>query len=503
MILDVNGNELDAVFLNSAGTETDRFRIVHGADVSPPTLAGATAPGPTQVEVLFSDKVQAVGAGNAANYDIDGGVTVQSATLQADERTVVLQPTSLSTGVPYLLTVNNILDDADNPIAADTTAIFDYKALQTVDFQDGHLPTTAYAGTRDTELHSETADVAINYGGATVLNVDGSEPSGSVYDASVLITWDVAAISSEAIVEAASLTLRVTNPSSSTYEIFQVLRPLEEFEATWNGPESGVDWATPGAHALTVDRGAQVLGTINAGGTGNYVVTLNADGHAVVQGWIEGTLANQGLILDNPSASDGLDFKSSDNATATERPKLTVIYTIPDPGDVTPPSTPDGLTVTATTENSVSHAWNTASDDTGVESYEIYRDGAMVAMTAATSFVNGGLAPGTTYLYEVGAMDAAGNQSPLSDPVQPTTDSPPAERHGGRHRHGHPRCRAEVPRRRCHRDLTVGRFLTTAGRRGRSLRQLGRPRQRQRTGHDARRRHGRSKFSQSERQFEW
>ena len=87
--------------------------------------------------------------------------------------------------------------------------------------------------------------------------------------------------------------------------------PASAGEATWNSAESGVAWASAGAHNTNTDRVDTVLGTISAAGTGTVVVPLNADGVALVQGWVDGTIDNHGLILDDGAASDGLDFKSS------------------------------------------------------------------------------------------------------------------------------------------------------------------------------------------------
>ncbi|HBA85937.1 MAG TPA: hypothetical protein DCZ95_17780 [Verrucomicrobia bacterium] len=94
-------------------------------DVTPPTIVSATAIDATTVEVLFSEPVELVSAQTVGNYAIDRGVTVSSAVLGADTRTVTLT-TSTLTGGDYILTVNNVTDRAvpPNAILPDSQAAF-------------------------------------------------------------------------------------------------------------------------------------------------------------------------------------------------------------------------------------------------------------------------------------------------------------------------------------------------------------------------------------------
>ena len=85
-------------------------------DTTPPELVSASSQGnPTQVQVLFSEGITAASAQNIANYSLSSG-TIQSATLLADGRTVILKMASLLTpDRVYTLTVNNIADQAGQP----------------------------------------------------------------------------------------------------------------------------------------------------------------------------------------------------------------------------------------------------------------------------------------------------------------------------------------------------------------------------------------------------
>ena len=91
-------------------------------------------------------------------------------------------------------------------------------------------------------------------------------------------------------------------------------------------------------------------------------------------------------------------------------------------GDTTPPTAPSGLGGSATGSSSVHLSWGASSDNVGVTNYRVYRDGAAVQTIGnTTSYDDTGLQANTTYTYTVTALDAAGNESPASNPVPVTT----------------------------------------------------------------------------------
>ncbi|WP_093721311.1 MULTISPECIES: glycoside hydrolase family 18 protein [unclassified Streptomyces] len=92
-------------------------------------------------------------------------------------------------------------------------------------------------------------------------------------------------------------------------------------------------------------------------------------------------------------------------------------------GDPEPtiPGTPAGLTVSGRGSTSISLAWNTVSGATG---YNVYRDGTKVTAVTGTSATVTGLAPSTSYSFQVSATNSAG-ESPKSAPVTGTTTQTP------------------------------------------------------------------------------
>jgi chitodextrinase len=95
-------------------------------------------------------------------------------------------------------------------------------------------------------------------------------------------------------------------------------------------------------------------------------------------------------------------------------------------GDTTPPTAPTGLTATAPSGAQVNLSWTASTDNVGVTGYRIYRNGAFLANTGTTtSFTDATAAAGTTYSYQVSAVDAAANESARSNSASVTTPPSP------------------------------------------------------------------------------
>jgi chitodextrinase len=97
-------------------------------------------------------------------------------------------------------------------------------------------------------------------------------------------------------------------------------------------------------------------------------------------------------------------------------------------GDTQPPTAPSGLTVAGTTSSAIALAWTASTDNVGVTGYQILRAPgasggtfAQVGTSATTTFNNTGLPTGTTFRYQVRAVDAAGNTSAVSNTVTAMT----------------------------------------------------------------------------------
>ena len=133
-------------------------------------------------------------------------------------------------------------------------------------------------------------------------------------------------------------------------------------------------------------------------------------------------------------------------------------------GDIVPPSTPTGLTGSEVTQTSARLSWSPSNDSQGVLSYGIYRDGAPAGTSLVPSAPVTGLLCGTTYRFEVDAVDEAGNRSPRAQTFVTTTSclttrgTPQARPPDGVRR---PRARRRASRRRGTRRPTTSRWRAT------------------------------------------
>jgi chitodextrinase len=103
--------------------------------------------------------------------------------------------------------------------------------------------------------------------------------------------------------------------------------------------------------------------------------------------------------------------------------------------DITPPSVPANLLLSARTASTITISWDASTDDVPVSGYHVYRNGSLVGSPATTSFADSGLTPSTSYSYTVSAYDAIPNESaqssslPISTLADTTAPSTPANVH--------------------------------------------------------------------------
>jgi xylan 1,4-beta-xylosidase len=91
--------------------------------------------------------------------------------------------------------------------------------------------------------------------------------------------------------------------------------------------------------------------------------------------------------------------------------------------DLTPPAAPTGLAAGNITGHSVDLSWNPATDNKGVDGYEVYVGTTRLTPSAltGTTYTATWLEPNTTYAFTVRARDVAGNVSEASAPLPVTT----------------------------------------------------------------------------------
>lgn len=176
----------------------------------------------------------------------------------------------------------------------------------TVEVQNG---LNGYRGMEDAHLSSLRPRT--NSGSSVILLADGSD--GGNGRLMSLVKWKALPVPAGSSVESARVSLMLSEGSAGTYNVYSLKAPWSEGTATWSRLRPA---ASVGA----------LVGTIAPGAAGVREITLNAAGVALVQGWIDGTAANNGLILLDAGTSDGIEVLSSEDRTVWKRPKLTVTY---------------------------------------------------------------------------------------------------------------------------------------------------------------------------------
>jgi chitodextrinase len=163
----------------------------------------------------------------------------------------------------------------------------------------------------------------------------------------------------------------------------------------------------------------------------DFAATQQSSGVALGSGWhnvelcgVVGTsgawdLYRDGVkILDAWTVNTGTDpigrIQLGETASRTFTANFDHVRIDSEPGDVaeqdaTPPTAPGKPSGQSLSAGSISLSWGGSFDDSPPITYRVYRDGGStpVGQTTSTSFVDAGLAPGSTHTYQVDAVDAA------------------------------------------------------------------------------------------------
>lgn len=189
-VFDVSHDELRGYFLGRFGNAIDHFVIRKGADGRRPNVRNVTAgPASQEVTVVFDEPVESGvgpnGAENAANYGLNFGLSVNSATLLSDLRSVRLSTSTVPANLPLLLSVASVRDRDASPlaVAADTSAVllkaefpvdnFPPIARIDTDVQSGNRPlTVAFSSSRSSDVDGSVAGVVWHFGDGDTLVMD-------------------------------------------------------------------------------------------------------------------------------------------------------------------------------------------------------------------------------------------------------------------------------------------------------------------------------------------
>jgi len=186
----------------------------------------------------------------------------------------------------------------------------------TVTFQDG---LNGYTGTRDTYLSGWSVNE--NNANATTLY-----SSGAYTD---LVRFAVFAseggpVPNGATITSAQLSLYKTSSYDYVFQARRMLKDWVEGEATWNRPRIGATWTVAGAGGSGTDYASVVDATAAVGFAPGW---LAFDVTTGVQAMSSGQVNYGWRLLGVSGNSNEKQFASSEYATQSLRPKLTISYT--------------------------------------------------------------------------------------------------------------------------------------------------------------------------------
>ncbi len=372
-------------------------------DTTPPgRVAGLVAPTPTPRPALTWDAPGDTGGSGVAGYRIyrDGSQVATSTGAAYTDPDAIAEGTHTYT-VAAIDAAGNLGEESDPFVLS-------------VDFTLPSAPTALIGET-------PTRRPELSWGGS----IDsGFLPSGvagyNVYRGAVLAGFTSATTFTDLALTAQGTYLytvravdragNLSDPSNGRTIAFDTAAPPTPANLTAPSPTASLpslSWASGGAD--------------NLAGFDHYDILR--DGTKIAEsaspGFVDGFLGQQGPHSYTVRAVDKAGNISPVTATAV------VVY------DTTPPPAPTGFAV-ATPTRLPRLTWDAMADDdtgaSGIDHYEVLRDGTLVGTSTTTSFDDGSVPSNGSYGYTVRAVDQAGNASlaSRSRAVQVDATEPPA-----------------------------------------------------------------------------
>ncbi len=200
-------------------------------------------------------------------------------------------------------------------------------AETTITLQQG---VNGYSGSQSTYIYQFAPDT--NYCSSSAFKLGYKQQNAA------LVRFDLSSIPADAAITQASLQVYAAGWSGADISLgtYVVTRTNSLCQTTWNRSQSGSQWGLPGANDTNTDRRATAESSLATSGIRKwYTFSLTP----AVQGWVAGTLSNNGVLLRQVvSSSNSLTFASSVAGDVSLRPKLVVTYRADAPAS-TPTST--------------------------------------------------------------------------------------------------------------------------------------------------------------------
>ncbi|HSX33757.1 MAG TPA: hypothetical protein VLF91_05480 [Candidatus Saccharimonadales bacterium] len=388
--VDASGNE-------SALSTSTSIVVPDSTPPSAPADLSATAASSTEVDLSWTASTDNLGM-SSYTLSRDG---VSLATLPASATTYSDLTTSAQTTYTYTLIASDAAGNPSNPSTATITTPANPDS--TPPSAPANLVATAPAvGEIDLSWDAAIDDTGVTgyqiYRDGSLLTTVGGLTSYRDLTVASQTTYAYGVVAVDAAGNASaqsdpatitSLLAPDTTPPSAPASLNAVAINAHEIDVSWS-PSSD----DTGVTGYTIYRDGQFLASTT--GTTYQDVTVN-----------DGTTYSYSV-----SAFDAANNTSAQSSAFSA--------TTP---DATAPSTPTNVSVVLLSPTVAQLSWTASSDNVGVTSYAIYRNGVLYTTVpgAATTYNDNNLSDATTYQYVVVAVDAAGNQSPASGAASITT----------------------------------------------------------------------------------
>jgi hypothetical protein len=142
-----------------------------------------------------------------------------------------------------------------------------------------------------------------------------------------ILRFGLASIPTAATVTQATLHVYANGTSGGgdiPISTYYISRTVQSCQTTWKIAQTGVNWGTAGANNIVTDRRPNPESSLITSGINQW---YSFDLTAVVQGWVNGSLPNNGVLLRQTNTIiSAFRFASNHNASSSLRPKLVITY---------------------------------------------------------------------------------------------------------------------------------------------------------------------------------
>src|SRR5450755_1181195 len=406
--------EVQAV--DSAGNTSAFSAAASATTQTPPTAPNnltATAIGTSQIDLSWTASTGSLGVANYVVKRCQGAGCSNFAQIAAPTSTT-FSDTGLTTGTSYGYEVQAI-DTAENLSAFSTPASVTTQSLPTV---PGNLTATAISTTQiNLTWTASTSTVGLaNYvvkrcqgAGCSNFTQIAAPVSSTLNDTgltpSTSYSYEVQAVDTAANTSAVSTIASATSqgPPSVPGNLTAAAVSASQIHVSWTASSSSV-------------------------GLANYVVErcqgAGCSNFAQIAAPVATTFNDTGLTLGTSYSYEvkAVDAAANSSAFSTAASATTQI----------PPTTPGSLLASIVSAHQINLSWAASTSTVGLANYVVERcqgagctNFAQIAAPVAPTFTDTSLSPGTSYSYEVEAVDTAGNTSAFSSAASATTQTPP------------------------------------------------------------------------------